>query len=161
MCLLPRPADLPQERRLLHLPSTHDFAAPRVEPPQPPPQAADGLPGVAGVSPRSSSRNAPRPQAGPPPPKYPPGDRSHIPDYAMPAYNVISEQLNVSFVDPQQKRLVDDLERRINPLFDALNCETLSRSVVDQLLVLTRAMEKFMIVQLHWRFMSICLQKGL
>ncbi|KAG5348885.1 hypothetical protein C0989_007422, partial [Termitomyces sp. Mn162] len=62
----------------------------------------------------------------------------------MPAYNVISEQLNVvkqrtpSFVDPQQKRLVDDLERRINPLFDALNCETLSRSVVDQLLVLTR-----------------------
>jgi protein transport protein SEC31 len=36
---------------------------------------------------------------------------------------------------------VDDLDRRINPLFDALNCETLSKSVVDQLLVLTRAME--------------------
>jgi len=36
---------------------------------------------------------------------------------------------------------VDDLERRINPLFDALNCETLSKPVVDQLLVLTRAME--------------------
>jgi len=42
---------------------------------------------------------------------------------------------------PQQRRLVDDLDRRINPLFDALNCETLSKSVVDQLLVLTRAME--------------------
>jgi len=41
----------------------------------------------------------------------------------------------------QQKRLVDDLERRISPLFDALNCETLSQPVVDQLLVLTRAME--------------------
>jgi len=40
-----------------------------------------------------------------------------------------------------QKRLVDDLERRINPLFDALNCETLSRPVVDQLVVLTRAMD--------------------
>ena len=39
---------------------------------------------------------------------------------------------------PQHKRLVDDLERRINPLFDALNCETLSKPVVDQLLVLTR-----------------------
>ncbi|KNZ74269.1 Protein transport protein SEC31 [Termitomyces sp. J132] len=117
--------------------------AQRVGPPQPPPQAVGGLPGVAGVSPRSSSRNAPRPQAGPPPPKYPPGDRSHIPNYAMPAYNVISEQLNVvkQRTPPQQKRLVDDLERRINPLFDALNCETLSRSVVDQLLVLTRAME--------------------
>ena len=33
---------------------------------------------------------------------------------------------------------MDDLERRINPLFDALNCETLSKSVVEQLLVLTR-----------------------
>ncbi|KAF8414470.1 hypothetical protein L210DRAFT_3544880 [Boletus edulis BED1] len=32
--------------------------------------------------------------------------------------------------------MVDDLERRINPLFDALNCETLSKPVVDQLLVL-------------------------
>jgi len=41
-------------------------------------------------------------------------------------------------VQPQQKRLVDDLERRINPLFDALNCETLSKPVVDQLLVLAR-----------------------
>jgi protein transport protein SEC31 len=33
---------------------------------------------------------------------------------------------------------VDDLERRINPLFDALNCESLSQSVVDQLIVLSR-----------------------
>lgn len=40
-----------------------------------------------------------------------------------------------------QKRLVDDLERRINPLFDALNCETLSKPVVEQLVLLTRAME--------------------
>jgi len=39
---------------------------------------------------------------------------------------------------PNQKRLVDDLERRINPLFDALNCETLSKPVVEQLIVLTR-----------------------
>ncbi|RPD55586.1 hypothetical protein L226DRAFT_537076 [Lentinus tigrinus ALCF2SS1-7] len=37
--------------------------------------------------------------------------------------------------------MVDDLERRINPLFDALNCETLSRPVCEQLLILTRAME--------------------
>jgi protein transport protein SEC31 len=39
---------------------------------------------------------------------------------------------------PQQRRLVDDLERRINPLFDALNCETLSKPVVDRLLTLTK-----------------------
>lgn len=44
----------------------------------------------------------------------------------------------LSYMQPQQKRLVDDLERRINPLFDALNCETLAKPVLDQLLVLTR-----------------------
>jgi len=34
--------------------------------------------------------------------------------------------------------MVEDLERRIGALFDALNCETLSKPVVDQLLELTR-----------------------
>ncbi len=36
--------------------------------------------------------------------------------------------------------MTDDLERRINPLFDALNCEALSKPVCDQLLVLTQGM---------------------
>lgn len=39
---------------------------------------------------------------------------------------------------PQQKRVVEDLERRIGSLFDALNCETLPDSAVDQLLVLVK-----------------------
>ena len=34
--------------------------------------------------------------------------------------------------------MVEDLERRIGALFDALNCEMLSKPVVDQLLELTR-----------------------
>lgn len=34
--------------------------------------------------------------------------------------------------------MVDDIERRLNVLFDALNCETLSRPVVDQLLTLVQ-----------------------
>ncbi|KAG6820187.1 hypothetical protein H0H93_004180 [Arthromyces matolae] len=104
--------------------------------PPPPPGGPGGPPRVG------STVSRPQP-AGPPPPKYPPGDRSHIPDYALPAYNVISEQLNLmkQRTPPQQKRLVDDLERRINPLFDALNCETLSRPVIEQLVVLTKAME--------------------
>ena len=38
---------------------------------------------------------------------------------------------------PQQKRMVDDTERRLNSLFDALNCETLSPLVVQQLNGLT------------------------
>lgn len=97
-----------------------------------------------------------------------PGDRSHIPEAARPAFTVISglleqvrqttpvsirvfsftSQLLISslFAQPQQKRLVDDLERRINPLFDALNCETLSQPVVDQLLVLTRGMTVYLLL---------------
>ncbi|KAJ3805552.1 hypothetical protein F5876DRAFT_51675 [Lentinula aff. lateritia] len=102
-------------------------------PPPPPPGA-----GPVGVAP---PRAAPH-KAGPPPPKYPPGDRSHIPDHARPAFEVISKELErlKGSVPLTQKRQVDDLERRINPLFDALNCETLSKPVVEQLLVLTGAM---------------------
>ncbi|KAH9918829.1 uncharacterized protein B0H18DRAFT_957751 [Fomitopsis serialis] len=48
-------------------------------------------------------------RAGPPPPKYPPGDRSHIPDEMRPVYAVHD-------LGPSQKRLVDDLERKINRL---------------------------------------------
>jgi len=36
--------------------------------------------------------------------------------------------------------MVDDTERRLNALFDALNCETLSAPVVEQLVTLTNAM---------------------
>lgn len=85
----------------------------------------------------------PRSRQGPPPPKYPPGDRAHIPESALPIFDIINEQLTrmKQTTQPQQRRMADDLERRINSLFDALNCETLSKPVVDQLLVLARAME--------------------
>lgn len=33
----------------------------------------------------------------------------------------------------QQKKMVDDTERRLNVLFDALNCETLEPSTVEAL----------------------------
>ena len=33
---------------------------------------------------------------------------------------------------------MDDVEKRLNPLFDALNCETLSQSVTDALLNIAR-----------------------
>jgi len=41
---------------------------------------------------------------------------------------------------PSQKRLVDDTERRLNTLFDALNCETLSKPTVEMLMNLIGAM---------------------
>lgn len=80
---------------------------------------------------------------GPAPPKYPIGDRSHIPERVMPAYNVLMDNLArlKQMTPPNQQRVVADLEKRLNPLFDALNCETLSPPVVDQLIELTRAME--------------------
>jgi len=123
-------------------------AGARSGPQQPPPPGA-GPGGVVGGPPPPPGTGAPAPppsraqKMGPPPPKYPPGDRTHIPDNARPAFEVISRELErlKGSVPPSQKRQVDDLERRINPLFDALNCETLSKPVVDQLLVLTGAME--------------------
>ncbi|KIJ63089.1 hypothetical protein HYDPIDRAFT_182419 [Hydnomerulius pinastri MD-312] len=106
----------------------------------PPPQQQGPPPGGPSAAPPPA--RAPPAQRGPPPPKYPPGDRTHIPESAVPIYNIISEQLVrlKQTTPPQQKRMVDDLERRISPLFDALNCETLSKPVVDQLLVLIQAM---------------------
>lgn len=69
-----------------------------------------------------------------------PGDRSHIPDHAQPIFDVLSKHLNQmkQVTPPQQKRLVDDTERRIDLLFDSLNCETLPDSTVEQLLVLVK-----------------------
>ncbi|KAF8550015.1 hypothetical protein OG21DRAFT_1488102 [Imleria badia] len=98
-------------------------------------------PPQGGPSAPPAPARAPAPPRGPPPPKYPPGDRTHIPESALPIFNVLTEQLVhlKQRVPHQQKRMVDDLERRINPLFDALNCETLSKPVVDQLLVLIQA----------------------
>ncbi|KAK0204346.1 hypothetical protein DFS33DRAFT_1338755 [Desarmillaria ectypa] len=108
----------------------------RQQAPLPPPPPPAGPPSSAS----SSSRVI---KAPPPAPKYPPGDRTHIPDDLRPAYEILSAQLShLRQVTPaMQKRQVDDVERRVSPLFDALNCGTLSKGVVDQLLVLTRAME--------------------
>ncbi|KAG2068579.1 transport protein [Suillus decipiens] len=114
----------------------------------PAPHPLSGLPsqqGPPGVVSAGGANNMqpPRSRQGPPPPKYPSGDRTHIPESALPIFNIINEQLTrmKQTTQPQQRRMADDLERRINSLFDALNCETLSKPVVDQLLVLARAME--------------------
>ncbi|KAI0259714.1 hypothetical protein BC834DRAFT_974042 [Gloeopeniophorella convolvens] len=121
-----------------------------------PPQQQPGLvgpppPGLArGPPPPGGQPGAPAPAAppqrsapqGPPPPKYPPGDRTHIPDSLRPIYEVVNQLLVQAkqTTPPSQRRLVEDLERRISPLFDALNCETLSAPVVAQLGELTKAM---------------------
>lgn len=47
--------------------------------------------------------------------------------------DLFSCKTNSIAFQPAQKRLADDTERRVNTLFDALNCETLSQSVVEHL----------------------------
>ncbi|XP_006463619.1 hypothetical protein AGABI2DRAFT_225478 [Agaricus bisporus var. bisporus H97] len=111
--------------------------------PPPPPSGAGGPPPPRGPgAPGGTGTPSTQAKAQPPPPKYPPGDRSHIPEKAQPAYQTLNEHLQrlKQSTPPQQKRLADDVERRVNSLFDALNCETLSEPVVDQLVVLTKAM---------------------
>ncbi|KAI5981661.1 hypothetical protein EDC04DRAFT_2848364 [Pisolithus marmoratus] len=124
--------------------------APAMRGPPPTQQSLAGMPPPAAHGPPSSGPSTARPtaRAAPPPPapaqpKYPQGDRSHIPESSMRIYSIVSEQLQrvKQTIPPQQKRMAEDLERRINGLFDALNCDTLSKSVIDQLNELTRAME--------------------
>ncbi|KAG6331883.1 hypothetical protein ID866_7205 [Astraeus odoratus] len=131
-------------------PYTHQMAqGQQIRGPPPAQQPTGGVPppghGLPSTGPSAApppTRAAPPPR-GPPQPKYPRGDRSHIPESALPIYNILSQHILrlKQATPPQQKRMVDDLERRINALFDALNCETLSKPVVDQLLELTRAMD--------------------
>ncbi|KAJ1922193.1 protein transport protein S31 [Mycoemilia scoparia] len=81
------------------------------------------------VSPTPSTRSqTPLPhrnQTPQPTTKYPPGDRSHIP----PAWMDIYKQLNASAeilyrgANPAQGRVVEDTKKRINALFDKMNCD--------------------------------------
>ncbi|ORX90873.1 WD40 repeat-like protein [Basidiobolus meristosporus CBS 931.73] len=85
---------------------------------------------------------SPAPQA-PPKPKYPPGDRSKIPAAHKPIFSMLSNELQriKQSAPPNQKKKVDDVEKRLNNLFDALNYEQLNSDVIDQMLALTQALE--------------------
>ncbi|GAB1525797.1 protein transport protein S31 [Rhizoctonia solani] len=116
-------------------------------PPPPPPGTTwtpqSGPPPPPGGAPRTGTPTAPPAKAAAKAPKYPPGDREHIPASDKIIFEVLSEHLGKlrQNTPPQQKRMVDDIERRLNALFDALNCGTLSRPVVDQLITLVEAMQ--------------------
>ncbi|KAJ2459671.1 protein transport protein S31, partial [Coemansia sp. RSA 2424] len=57
--------------------------------------------------------------------KYPAGDRSHLPDAWKPAVSGLTAHLSRAkqFAAPGQKRMVEDAERRLNALFDLMNCD--------------------------------------
>ncbi|CCO35857.1 Protein transport protein sec31 [Rhizoctonia solani AG-1 IB] len=106
-------------------------------------KVAPGSPAWGGGAPRAGTPTAPAAKVAPKAPKYPPGDREHIPDSDKVLFQVLSEHLGRlrQNTPPQQKRVVDDIERRLNVLFDALNCKTLSSPVIEQLITLTQSMQ--------------------
>ncbi|MCJ1353106.1 MAG: protein transport protein S31 [Icmadophila ericetorum] len=98
-------------------------------PPGPPPQG----PSRTAASPVTTTQSPPPSRAAvaqphkPTTPKYPPGDRSHIPPSAMPIYEILSEDMaRVKAKAPASyKNHVIDAEKRLNILFDHLNNEDL------------------------------------
>ncbi|KAI4675170.1 protein transport protein S31 [Alternaria novae-zelandiae] len=108
-------------------------APPPRGPPQGPPRAGPppgGPPGgPQGGPPRPDSRpgTGQSQAAAQAAPKYPPGDRSHIPDASRPIYEILDADLQrVKAKAPAQyKQHVADTEKRLNILFDHLNNEDL------------------------------------
>ncbi|KAJ5435307.1 Steroid receptor RNA activator-protein/coat protein complex II Sec31 [Penicillium cf. griseofulvum] len=81
----------------------------------------------------------------PPAPKYPPGDRSHIPANAQPVYEILSADMQrVKTRAPAAfKAQVDDAERRLNILFDHLNNEDLLKpNTIEDMVNLARAIQQ-------------------
>lgn len=93
--------------------------------------------------PNQPPASAAPPKPEPPKSKYPAGDRTHIPEHSKPIYvalNRLMGQMRQS-LPPNQKKMVDDTERRLNVLFDGLNCETVPQTIVDELLDIVKAIE--------------------
>lgn len=113
---------------------------------QGPPPASHGPP----PGPRPSSGQAPPPPkaaaaaAAPPKPKYPPGDRSHIPAAAKRMVDIFSNDMQrvASKAPPSFSAQVKDTQKRLNILFDHLNNEELVKpDTIQQLSELADALQ--------------------
>ncbi|KAG9552864.1 WD40 repeat-like protein, partial [Aureobasidium melanogenum] len=103
-------------------------APPQAAPPQAatPPQATPP-PSAAPQQLPSRPTTAQSQRSAPAAAKYPPGDRTHIPSNAMPVYEIMSADMaRVKSRAPASfAAQVNDVEKRLNILFDHLNNETL------------------------------------
>ncbi|KAG9998903.1 WD40 repeat-like protein, partial [Aureobasidium melanogenum] len=103
-------------------------APPQAAPPQAatPPQATPP-PSAAPQQLPSRPTTAQSQRSAPAATKYPPGDRTHIPSNAMPVYEIMSADMaRVKSRAPASfAAQVNDVEKRLNILFDHLNNETL------------------------------------
>ncbi|KAF2273350.1 uncharacterized protein EI97DRAFT_436212 [Westerdykella ornata] len=103
------------------------FARPPPQgPPQGPPRAGppQGGPPSASAAPSSRPGTAQSQKAVS---KYPPGDRSHIPESARPIFEILNADMQrvKARAPAQYKQHVADTEKRLNILFDHLNNEDL------------------------------------
>lgn len=113
-------------------------------PPQGPPRAgppptAQAPPQAQPTPPPPQAERAPTPSSKP---KHPRGDRSHIPAAAQPIVDLLSPEVaRIKSVAPQAfKPQVDDMDKRINILFDHLNNEELLKpDTVQQMVDISRA----------------------
>ncbi|KAJ1727696.1 protein transport protein S31, partial [Coemansia biformis] len=129
----------PAAQHAPHQPMAQPFQppAPGMMPPQfqqPPPQQQQQQPArgqvvtaASAAAPARTATPAGRQADSPanPSPKYPPGDRSHLPAEWKPIAGALTTQLVQAqkFAAPGQKRMVDDASRRLNQLFDLMNCD--------------------------------------
>ena len=134
---------------------------PRGGPPSGPPRATGPPPSGPprnSVSSPSNARQTPLPQtaadakstaaenASPAPQqqKHPRGDRSHVPTHAQPIVDLLVPEVNrIKAVAPAQfKPQVEDMEKRINILFDHLNNDDLlSEETVGQMVEISRCIQ--------------------
>ncbi|PYH99578.1 WD40 repeat-like protein [Aspergillus ellipticus CBS 707.79] len=123
-------------------PAAGQYGAP--PPHVPPPQQVPPPPQAAPSSRPSTASSQRKPSVAPVAPKYPAGDRSHIPADAMPVYEILSADMQrvKSRAPSSFKAQVDDAERRLSILFDHLNNEDLLRpNTVADMAELARAIQ--------------------
>ena len=134
-------------------------------PPRGPPKASSGPP-PARSGPSPAAQQLPTPQQELPPsitpqpqapaqPRYPRGDRSHIPASAQPIVDLLTPEISrIKSVAPQAfKAQVEDMEKRINILFDHLNNEDLLRpDTVQQMVQIAQLVQQKDFDQAQARF---------
>lgn len=146
-------------------------AAPRAPVGPPPSGPPRGMPKMSSGPPpaRPAAQQLPTPQQEEPPavtpqpqvpstpaqPKYPRGDRSHIPVSAQPIVDLLTPEVSrIKAVAPQTfKPQVDDMEKRINILFDHLNNEDLLQpDTVQQMVQIAQLVQQKDFDQAQARF---------
>ncbi|KAF2718460.1 hypothetical protein K431DRAFT_274712 [Polychaeton citri CBS 116435] len=120
---------------------------PPAGPPRGPPRAAPppgGPPPATGSRPSTARSGTASPAPSLQPGKHPRGDRSHISPAARPIPDILAPAVDrLKAAAPQKFKLqVDDTEKRLNILLDALNNSEIPDELVGELVELSRSIER-------------------